>query len=242
MTVGEERRTHDIRPIPDPTILTTEALNREIATLRESIEIWRDGFERLLLEKDGHITSTLQSETSRIDDKFEQVESEMRTRLSTLQEIIDSQLAKVSQRFELQEQQRIEQKNDTKAAVDAALTAQKEAVKEQTTASSLATQKSETATNKSLEQQATAAATEAAALRRSIDELKERIGETDRNARTSVTDLERNLRSSISEVAQATNGYGQRQQGGMDFKSNISWVLSAILAVTTIAAIIFAVN
>ena len=57
----------------------------------------------------------------------------------------------VNEKFEIIERLRIEQKSDTKAAVDAALTAQKEAVKEQTTASERAIAKSESATSKQLE-------------------------------------------------------------------------------------------
>ena len=60
-------------------------------------------------------------------------------------------LSFVNEKFALIELARIEQKADTKAAVDAALTAQKEAVKEQTTASERAIAKSESATTKQLE-------------------------------------------------------------------------------------------
>ena len=57
----------------------------------------------------------------------------------------------VKERFEIIEALRVEQKSDTKAAVDAALTAQKEAVKEQTLASDRAISKSNTETTKQLE-------------------------------------------------------------------------------------------
>src|SRR5687768_9854890 len=89
----------DWRPRPDPTVLTTEALHREVGALRELMEA-RIGALNLLVE------SRVQSEIGRHEEKF----------------------AKVSQQLALVEQQRVEQKADTKAAVDAALTAQKEAV------------------------------------------------------------------------------------------------------------------
>jgi hypothetical protein len=82
---------------------------------------------------------------------------------------------KVEQQFELVERQRVEQKKDTKDAVDAALTAQKEAVKEQTTASERAIAKSETGTNKQLEQLAENFRTENSGLRVTIDDLKDRV-------------------------------------------------------------------
>ena len=100
------------KPIPDPTVLTTEALNREIALVREytersltsmqtSFEAGRDAMHDLL---DAKIDASIALE----DEKFR----------------------KVMREFDLLEKQRIEQKDDTQKAVDAALTAQKEAVKE----------------------------------------------------------------------------------------------------------------
>ena len=96
----------DIRPIPDPTELTTDAVNQAVAAAKEF---------------------TI---------------SEVRH----LKELTDVQ-------FGLIERQRKEQKEDTKAAVDAALAAAKEAVKEQTTASQLSTNKSETSFAEQLKQQ-----------------------------------------------------------------------------------------
>ena len=64
--------------------------------------------------------------------------------------LVDQKFAAVDRQFELVERMRVEQKKDTKDAVDAALTAQKEAVKEQTTAFGLATAKSEMAMSEQL--------------------------------------------------------------------------------------------
>jgi hypothetical protein len=135
--VGDDRR-----PVPDPTVLTTQALYREVSALQELIE-----------------------------------QSIRGTR-----EVIDQQFYKVEQQFELVERQRVEQKKDTKDAVDAALTAQKEAVREQTSASERSIAKSEAATNKQLEQLATTFSNTQASLLARIDELKERIVDVDRKA------------------------------------------------------------
>jgi hypothetical protein len=135
--VGDDRR-----PVPDPTVLTTQALYREVSALQELIEQVVKG----------------------------------------TREVIDQQFYKVEQQFELVERQRVEQKKDTKDAVDAALTAQKEAVREQTSASERSIAKSETATNKQLEQLATTFSNTQASLLARIDELKERIVDVDRKA------------------------------------------------------------
>lgn len=67
-------------------------------------------------------------------------------------QVVEQKFAAVDRQFELVERMRVEQKKDTKDAVDAALTAQKEAVKEQTTAFGLATAKSEAAMTEQLKQ------------------------------------------------------------------------------------------
>lgn len=145
MVEGNDRpnqRNGGTRPVPDPTILTTEALQREISALSQLI--------------DAKIAGNTKAR--------------------------DEEVKRLNQQLQLVERQRVEQKKDTKDAVDAALAAQKEAVREQTIASERSISKSETATNKQLEQLASTFASEAASLRRSMDELKERITDVDRKA------------------------------------------------------------
>jgi hypothetical protein len=123
------------RPVPDPTLLTTQALLREVSGLRELLEL-------------------------SIED---------------LKDILDEKFLRTEQQFDLVERQRVEQKKDTKDAVDAALTAQKEAVREQTAASERAIAKSEAATSKQLEQLSVTFNNEAASQRREMSEVKERV-------------------------------------------------------------------
>jgi hypothetical protein len=118
----------DSRPIPDPTTLTTEAVN------------------------------AARQHTDR--------------EIRHLRELVDNQ-------FALIERQRVEQKQDTKAAVDAALAAAKEAVKEQTAASQLSTNKSETSFTEQLKQQNVTFSTANAGLMREIGDVKERVGKVE---------------------------------------------------------------
>jgi hypothetical protein len=106
------------RPVPDPTVLTTQALYREVNALKE-----------LLL-----------------------------TELSCLKR-------EVAQRFVAVEQQRVEQKRDTKDAVDSALSAQREAIT-----------KSETSTKEQLGQLTVNFATGIKAVTDGLNDLKERVG------------------------------------------------------------------
>ena len=163
-------------PIPDPTALTTAALHREVAILSET-------FDRRLEAMDRDAISLNRERT----EQFSALKALMGERIDGLTRLVE-------ERFASAERQRLEQKNDTKAAVDAALTAQKEAVREQTIASDKAISKSELATGKQLEQQRESTTTEVAGLRRSIDDLKERI----------------------VEVATAANGVVQQRVGAKD--------------------------
>jgi hypothetical protein len=129
-------RRRDWAPVPDPTLLTTEALHREIASLRE------------LLEAGTGAEATLTGE----------------------------RFTRVYQRFDLVEAQRVEQKADTKSAVDAALVSQKEAVREQTIASDKAIAKSEAGTAKQIEQLHDSFTTAVDALRAAHEDLKDRVG------------------------------------------------------------------
>ena len=100
------------KPQPDPTVLTTEQLLREIS----------------------NAITLVDSPVKRVEDV-------------TLERLVS-----VEKQFTLIERQRVEQKLDTEKAVAAALSAAKEAVKEQTTASEKSITKSETATAEQLRQ------------------------------------------------------------------------------------------
>lgn len=108
-------------------------------------------------------------------DTSKQFESERR--------LTSEQFAAVELQFNLVERFRVAQKEDTKAAVDAALTAQKEAVKEQTTASDRAIAKSETAMTKQLEQLIVTFTTATNGLAGKIDDVKSQVGEDRANRR-----------------------------------------------------------
>lgn len=122
-------------PTIDPTVLTTQALTREIAAVRELIE----------------------------------------QKISSTTQITGKEFEKVETQFQLIERQRVEQKSDTEKAVQAALSAAKEAVKEQTTASEKSISKSETATNELLKQLSSTFTTAIDSLRREIGEVKDRV-------------------------------------------------------------------
>ena len=199
-------------PSPDPTVLTTQALYREIGALRELID------QRLL-----GLNAELQRDRLAAEHAESLLSRERGEQFGSLREVVDEQILTLTKtvalQFDLVERQRVEQKKDTKDAVDAALTAQKEAVREQTAASDRAIAKSEAATTKLLEQLSQTFATSADAQRRVTDELKERIG----------------------EVATAANGSSQLRAGSREtFGDMRSLALVAFAAAGFIVAVLVA--
>ena len=142
MTNGDTEKP----PIPDPTVLTTEQLLREIRNSEKLTDAKIDGIELVR------------------DEKFRATKANC-----------DEQFKSVGVQLSLVERQRVEQKADTKAAVDAALAAAKEAVKEQTTASGLSIAKSETATSEQLKQLTVTFTTAISGVTSTINDLKDRV-------------------------------------------------------------------
>lgn len=142
----EQLTQMDSVPVPDPTTLTTAALEREAANLKKNFD---EGITNLA----------------------EKLQTDIRHR----GELMGAQLEKIDLHFTMLEDQRKEQKTDTKTEVASAFAAAKEAVKEQTISSEKSISKSEAVTIEALKQlkEAFTAATEGD--RRIVNGLKERI-------------------------------------------------------------------
>jgi hypothetical protein len=100
----------------------------------------------------------------------------LREKIAALEKVMDAKFTSIDREFVLIESRRVEQKVDTKVAVDAALSAAEKAVKEQTVASEKTIIKSETSAAEQSKQQN---ATFTAALKGVTDilaDLKERVG------------------------------------------------------------------
>lgn len=205
---GELNNPKGSTPVPDPTELTDRAIAKAVITFEQQIQAQKEFFDAKFVAKDKEHVDYVKTAQEQLDN-FKEV-SELK--VQSLRDL-------VAQQFELIEKQRVEQKKDTKDAVDAALTAQKEAVREQTVASERSIAKSETATAKQLEQQTVTFSTSTEALRRSIDEVKERQSEANKNALQAATDLERNLRQTIGEVSTVANGTVSQKQGSLDTRT-----------------------
>lgn len=145
------------RVVVDPTELTMAALQREMGTIQRELEMRQETRQREHASLQEHVETLLHGNAAISDEKFRSVETTLN----------------------LVERQRVEQKKDTKDAVDAALQAAKEAVKEQTTASERAIAKSEAATNKQLEQLNVTFATAIKGVTDLLNDTKDRIAKVE---------------------------------------------------------------
>jgi hypothetical protein len=143
----------DLVPRPDPTKLTTEAVDkatvqyrRELATLREIIETRLAGLD----EDRRHLWDFVNGWPTHAEADHRQLEEEAVRRLAAEREFILAQLAIVSSVMTEKFAAVDGQFSASKIAVDAALTAQKEAVGEQNKANDRAIAKSETAVKEQL--------------------------------------------------------------------------------------------
>jgi len=139
----------EFRPVPDPTLLTTQQLTREIGALREIIETRLDGNDKAY-EILHQIIHTLPSQ---VDEKID-----------ALKEVHEEKFRSIQGQFTERDVRTDQTSRDSKLAVDAALQAAKEAVA-----------KSETATVKQIDQQGELISSNTDSLNDKIDDIKQRL-------------------------------------------------------------------
>ena len=127
-----------INPSPDPTLLTTEQLLREIEHLRAFLVGRLEAMDKAMVIFNENIT---------------RVPTDTDKQIQHLKELHDEKFESIKIQF-IERDTRTEQTSrDSKVAVDAALQAAKEAVGEQNKSSALAIAKSEASTIKQIDQQ-----------------------------------------------------------------------------------------
>lgn len=169
MTMNRENDTapRGSTPVPDPTILTTQQLTREIAASREIIETRLDAMDTAT-ELNKQATDKI---PGMIDDKTCQLRKLFDEKFGTVMEKFRS----IETQFKERDTRTEQSSKDSKVAVDAALQAAKEAVGEQNKSNALAIAKSETAFTKQLDQIGTLITTTNKALDEKINDLKGRL-------------------------------------------------------------------
>src|SRR5688500_7814819 len=104
------------QPNVDPSALTTQMVLREGASLKELLTSELEGV------KEGIRVA---------HDDFTRVPTEVQKQVGNLKELTDLKVLNLERQFEIIEKQRVEQKADTRTAIDDALKAAKELVVQQ---------------------------------------------------------------------------------------------------------------
>lgn len=123
-------------PVPDPTALTTEQLNRAIAALRDLIETRLGAMDKAI--DIAHRSA-------------EQSSMFVRGEVAQLERLHDAKFAAIAQAFTDRDRHMVEAASDNKIAMQAALKAAKELSDEQNRSSEAAAAKSEAATTKQID-------------------------------------------------------------------------------------------
>ena len=147
-------------PVPDPTELTTKALLREVAVLKEFIETRIDGMDKA-------------NDLQRKDlDRFPNLVDE---KIRTLQSVHDERFKSVATQFLERDTRSERESRDNKVAVDAAFAAQKEAAAKQDESNTKAINKSEKSTTETIAKLQDLVQARTDGLGDKIDDQKERL-------------------------------------------------------------------
>jgi hypothetical protein len=150
-----QQQDRDSRPIPDPTILTTQQLNREVASMKELFDTRLGAMDKAvgLLQAQANRSPTIGEVYAQHEERFKAI----------------------AQQFSERDTRTEQTSRDSKVAVDAALQAQKESVNAQNISNAQAIAKSEAAFTKQIDQIGNLIQTMAKGIDDKIDDMKERI-------------------------------------------------------------------
>ena len=145
----------DSRPNPDPTVLTTELLERmkdvlirEIMTSQELAEAKLFGVEHMLETRiDGVDKAIIQ-----IQQRAERLQANLQIEVEHLKKLHQEKFDYIAIQFKERDTRTEQAARDSKIAIDAALQAAKEAVGEQNKSNALAVAKSEATFTKQIDQ------------------------------------------------------------------------------------------
>lgn len=158
-------------PIPDPTVLTTQQLQREISGARELVEVRVIALRELLEARFVGADTTLQV----MNDRLNHLVDRGNEAIGHLHSLHDEKFKSIQTQF-LERDRRLEQLSMAdKTAVAAALQAQKEAAGAQNEANAASFSKSEANFTKAIEQTQLILNTVTKSMESNIDDLKTRM-------------------------------------------------------------------
>ena len=170
--MNSNQRTNDSSPsrstpVPDPTQLTTEAVTREIKQLKELLETRLNGMDTAMEIFREELTRS----PTEVDRQIQHLEALLVEKFRT----VDEKFASVVTRFNERDVRSERESKDNKVAVDAALSAQKEAAGAQNESNATAMTKSENGFTKQIDNISELIRTTANGWDRQMSDLKERV-------------------------------------------------------------------
>lgn len=164
------------RVVTDPTELTTQLTIREISALKELVFSRLDAIEKATAVAHDDMVRFPTDIQKAVHAARELLESRIRLKdekIKWLDRIYGLEVAHLKEKFEMVERYRIEQKSDTRTAVDDALKAAKELVFQQNQSNAAATLKTELTFSKLIDQQAQVSQTTTNNFNQRIADIKE---------------------------------------------------------------------
>jgi hypothetical protein len=176
-------------PIPDPTVLTNQAVAQATDTLRRELLSAVAVLDARLNGQHDPVQTRLQAMDqaielvavwreelpTRMDGRVRQLELLLTERFNTVEVRFDA----IAGQFKERDTRSERESRDNKVAVDAAFAAQKEAASEQNKSNTLAISKSEAATSETLNKQADLFKSTTDALGARIEDAKQALGKID---------------------------------------------------------------
>lgn len=151
---------------PDPTVLTTQQLDRGLEGERDYVR----GEIRVIEQR----LNAMDVATRLLNETVNRVPTDVQVSVGSLKDLHSEKFTSVALQFAERDTRQERESRDNKVAVDAAFAAQKEAASEQNKSNTLAIDKSERATAETLNKQADLFQSRTMALDGQIADLKER--------------------------------------------------------------------
>lgn len=220
----------DITPDPDPTRLTTQLVDRALASFREVVDARFAALDKatVLNASDvARVSTVVEAQTAHLRSDVDQHLLSLREllleRIAHTADVMAEKFSGIDTRFLERDERTAQAAQESRISLDAALAAAKEAVSEQNKANTLAIGKSEGATQKQIDSNAVNAATEIRALEDKISDMKERLDRAEGRIAGELS-----ARTQVHEVATDRRG-GQ---------SNLIAAVSAGIAFLAIVALV----
>jgi hypothetical protein len=258
--IGGAASGYSSTPVPDPTILTTQALYREVAAIDAKFTQRIDAVLVLLNEKQARTNQQIEMQVTARNDALSAIKDDWRhehvaltatledaikgatdlrgaevslvaNEIAHLADTVDEKFRSIATQFLERDTRSERESRDNKVAVDAAFAAQKEAAAKQEETFSKGIDKSEAATQETINKLTELFRTTNQGLSDKVDDLKQRM-----------SDIEKSLQQRITEVAGVANASVAEKRGGSASVVLGLAVLGAIGTVTAIVAVIVAVT